>query len=187
MKRFLLAAIISLAAAGTGALAQSAKPPERSPAWQWPEHERARSGFDNAMLGHLHKYVGTYDYEAIVSDPAVKPHLDRLMGTALTLLLERMETRAGISYQFTCLCLILYGTQRNVGDKENMILMVPIRSLNFWAGLTVSGRKTVYTISNFTTFFPSQIEHWLFPYQISDTIDRSRATIPFGFINRSAQ
>src|SRR3546814_5471223 len=90
-------------------------------------------------LGHLAPTIGTYRYDAVLGDPAVKAALETLAGTDLAAVLAANLTVAG-PLDLVGGHLVLRGIAPHQGGEEEAIVLIKIYDGSLRAALLHEGR-----------------------------------------------
>lgn len=111
------------------------------PATTW-----AQGQFDNkrGVLGHLSAQIGTYNYDAVLNDPALRARLVALLGEpGVRLLAQNLQTVTPIAFDGASL--ILRGLRPRSGGEEEAFLGIRPHDGALEVAILSRGRITLTT------------------------------------------
>ena len=109
-------------------------------------------------LGHLSKYIGTTNYEAVFDDSFVRRAMEKLLGDNVSHLRQNLKSRGAIDLEGPEL--VLWGQKPHEGNLERAVLIVDIYDGTIHAGIFSNERTTIFSKVNKGTadyFEPEQL------------------------------
>ena len=104
---------------------------------------RDTKDFKKGKLGHLSKYIGTYNYDAILDDTVVKENLKTLVGEKeLATIRQNLGVIGPIEFIETSL--VLSGQAPHEGGSEEAMVFVELSDGTVRAGLLHEKKVTIY-------------------------------------------
>lgn len=125
---------------------------------------------ETALVG---RYVGGWDVEGLLSEPAIAAELEALTGNALAELERNLDVNAGVEYYGSALAVSGNAPHRG-GEEEAIVCIQPTAPPKVHAGIHSRGRITVYTREARYEFLPTCVKDWITQVN-SGHADRMRA------------
>lgn len=108
----------------------------------------------------LAEHIGTYHYEEVLTDPAIKKELDAMLKGQKVDLKEELSVRAPIGFEDDCL--ILKGNPDREAETRRAYLQVCINKGEINLALYNSGKVTVFTKATNYDFLTNGIRTWIY-------------------------
>src|SRR5690606_4673898 len=116
---------------------------------------------DAAAKALIARYVGTWEVDRLLEDPAIGPELHALLGPALSTLTRNLSVTGGIEYVGGSLS--VRGNAPHKGTEEEAIVCVqpygPVPRVH--AAIFSKGTVTVYTREERYSFLTECIKDWI--------------------------
>ncbi len=116
--------------------------------------------------GHLSEYIGTYNYEAVLSDEEVSAKLSSILGGELERFQKNLSVHGPIG--FSGRCLILTGNAPHRGFDENAYLNICLSRGSVDIVLTGDGAIQVYSEKSRFQHLDWMLRSWITRYQSED-------------------
>lgn len=116
--------------------------------------------------GHLSQYIGTYNYAAVLGDPAVAQALSARLGNDLPRLSSQLQTAAPIG--FVDDCLVLSGNADHKAFQNSAYVHVCIYNGHVDVVLTDGPKIKVYSEYSIYMHLSRALRAWIGQYQASD-------------------
>ncbi|HEY9538987.1 MAG TPA: hypothetical protein VIS03_15445 [Kiloniellaceae bacterium] len=113
-------------------------------------------------LGHLAPHIGTYRYDAVLGDPAVKATLEALVGADLAAVIATNLTVAG-PIDFVGGHLVLRGLAPHQGGEEEAIVLIKIFDGTLRAALLHEGRMRLFAPDAEYRYLPPPLKEFVRP------------------------
>lgn len=113
------------------------------------------------VLQHLARYIGTYDYEAVIDDPAVRAALAKRAGAKADRIVANLQTRAPID--FIDGHLVLTGLAPHRGGEEEATVWIRIYDGEVRAALLHAGTMTLFAPDRQYHYLPKPLRAFLLP------------------------
>ena len=123
-----------------------------------PEHAQ-EIDWKTGRLGHLAAYIGTYRYDKVLDDPAVRAALVSLGGTETDVIVENLTVAAPID--FISGQLVLRGNAPHRGGLEEAIVLVRIFDGTVRAALLHQGHMSLYARDAEYAYLPPVLQTFL--------------------------
>lgn len=116
---------------------------------------------DAAIDALIDRYVGTWDVEAFLAEPAIQAELHALLGATLERVMENLYATAGVEYYGSGL--LVSGNAAHAGGEEEAIVCVqPSSGLpQVHVGVHSKGRITLYSRHEKYEHLPTCIKDWV--------------------------
>jgi hypothetical protein len=115
----------------------------------------------NGTLGHLAPHIGTYRYDAVLGDPAVKAALEKLAGADLPVIVANLAVAGPID--FVGGHLVLRGLAPHQGGEEEAMVLVKIYDGSVRAGLLHAGRLRLFAPDERYSYLPAPLKDFARP------------------------
>lgn len=112
-------------------------------------------------LQHLARYIGTYDYEAVLDDPAVRAALMKRAGAHTDRIVANLQTRGPID--FIDGYLVLTGLAPHRGGEEEATVWIRIYDGEVRAALLHAGTMTLFAPEQHFHYLPKLLRAFLVP------------------------
>jgi hypothetical protein len=112
-------------------------------------------------LGHLSQHIGTYDYGAILGDPAVRSALQDLAGSDVENIVINLDVASSIA--FIDGHLVLRGNAPHQGGLEEALVMVNVYNGQVRAALLHDNRMTLFAADTEYEYVPRELRDFLRP------------------------
>ena len=106
-------------------------------------------------LGHLSRYIGTYQYEPIIEDPHVAKTLSDLLGSEIPHLVKNLEARGPVGFDGAELSLV--GSKAHEAHRERATVVVDVYDGKVHAVIFSEGQTTIYSKEKSYLFLPEAI------------------------------
>jgi hypothetical protein len=114
--------------------------------------------------GDLAKYIGLYDYEAVLNDARVKKQLSLILSSEeLKHLRQNLNVRSSIG--FDAGCLVLSGNAPHKGGQENALVDVCLYKGEVYAAVLSDQKVIVYahrSVESYESVLPRSMRSWVF-------------------------
>lgn len=147
------------------------KPPETSAS----ETQEQSIDWKKGNWGHLASYIGTYDYQAVLDDPAVKAELEALTGEATEKLMQNLDVQAPIGFEDDCL--ILSGNAEHDAGQNRGFINICLYKGKIHVGLFSAPTITVYTREEKYAYLPQSLKFWAAGIRNPDMLKMSEGTV----------
>jgi len=107
----------------------------------------------------IQKYVGTYDFEALIREPRIGPEFKSLLGKDLDRFNRNLDVRGPIDYVDGRLA--VSGNAQHRALEETAVLCVDSERFEVHAAVLSSGRISVYARSTLYEPLPLCIKDWI--------------------------
>lgn len=116
---------------------------------------------DAAAKAFVARYVATWEVDALLEDPVVKPELDSLLGPALGTLKRNLGVTGGVEYIGGALS--VRGNASHQGTEEEAIVCIQPygQPLRVHAAIFSKGTVTVFTREKRYSFLTECIKDWI--------------------------
>ncbi len=112
-------------------------------------------------LGHLSQYIGTYDYNAILSDPAVQSALQDLAGPDTEIIVANLDVASSVA--FIDGFLVLRGNAPHRGGLDEALVMIKVFDGQVRAALLHDNRMTLFAADAEYEYVPRELQDFLQP------------------------
>ena len=130
--------------------------------------------WEDYSRGHLFRYVGTYNYEAVLDDPILRPELELLFGPHLPHFLRNiLEDRFAINYEEPGIVMRGYGTEPS---REQAILFVGVRGDRVYGAIFSNDVTTVFSNGKDFAELPPAVLTWVHKANVWRLIDKEPKT-----------
>ena len=133
----------------------------------------------SGKLAHLYQYIGTYEYDAVFDDLAVRRSMKALLGENISLFLRNIQARAPIGFEGSGL--VLKGLKPHEGDKETAILIVEPYDGEIHAAIMSEGKIAVYSKALKYEHLPIAIRQWV-QWQVNHHLFMSEPKADFRWV-----
>ena len=113
--------------------------------------------------GHLAKYIGTYNYDAVLSDDEVSEKLTSILGDDLERLKRNLSVHGPIGFNGSCL--ILTGNAPHSGFVENAYLNICLSRETVDIVLTDEDAIQIYSEKSLFGHLDWMLRSWIFRFQ----------------------
>lgn len=110
----------------------------------------------------LTRHIGTYDYDAVMSEPLISSEIDETVGPARRDLEKRLEVHAPIGFMNGCL--VLQGLMPRRGGEDEGLLMVCPNQRKVSAVITMGSDVHVYAPTRHYNHLPRYLKRWIALY-----------------------
>jgi len=115
----------------------------------------------NGTLGHLAPHIGTYRYDAVLGDTAVKAALEKLAGAEVPVIVANLAVAGPID--FVGGHLVLRGLAPHQGGEEAAMVLVKIYDGSVRAGLLHAGRLRLFAPDERYSYLPAPLKEFARP------------------------
>lgn len=116
-------------------------------------------------LQHLARHIGTYDFEAVLDDPAVRTALAKRTGAQADRIVANLQTRGPID--FIDGHLVLTGLAPHRGGEEEATVWIRIYDGEVRAALLHAGTMTLFAPDRHFHYLPKLLRAFLVPRKAS--------------------
>ena len=118
---------------------------------------------DDHGLGHLLRHVGTFEYDAVLADPEVRPRLEALLGSEFAYFLHNMLGGEKITLEDDHLVLQGTSIKPHLGDSadETAALVVRVADGALYVGLQWHGAVTIRGEAPSYDDLPAALRAWV--------------------------
>ena len=118
-----------------------------------------KTDWKQGAWGHLSRYIGTYDYDAVLGDPAVDEKLSAMLGPEKDRLLTNLTVHTPIGFENDCL--VLSGNAEKVGNMQKAYMNVCLYAGKINAVIYSKGTVSVYTALKKYEYLPMSLRQWI--------------------------
>lgn len=112
-------------------------------------------------LGHLSQHIGTYNYEAILGDPAVQSALRDLAGPEVENIVINLDVASSVA--FIDGILVLRGNAPHQGGLEEALVMIKVYDGQVRAALLHDNRMTLFAADTEYEYVPRELRDFVQP------------------------
>lgn len=112
-------------------------------------------------LGHLSAHIGTYNYDAILGDPAVRSALQDLAGPDVETIVINLDVASSVA--FIDGFLILRGNAPHQGGLEEAFVMIKVFDGQVRAALLHDSRMTLFAADTEYEYVPRELRDFVQP------------------------
>lgn len=109
---------------------------------------------------NLASYIGTYDYDAVLSDKNVRKSLDKALQGNKVDLKKIFEVKAPIGFERDCL--VLKGNEQHNGQSSRAYLEACLTFGNVTLAVYDAGKITVYSPLNDYQYLSDGMKQWIY-------------------------
>lgn len=122
--------------------------------------QEGHTDWKQGAWGHLAPYIGTYEYDAVLSDPAVDEKLTATLGAQKEHLIKNLSVHAPIGFEDDCL--IMSGNAEKAGQSQKAYLNICLFAGKINAVIFDKGTISVYTARKHYEYLPQSLREWIY-------------------------
>lgn len=111
--------------------------------------------------GHLSQYIGTYQLEAVLTDPEVSAMIDKILDEdQKKIFMANMDVTAPIGFESDCL--VITGNAQKEGNAERAYLNVCLYAGKINIGIYTDSAVTIYSSEKTYAYLPLSLRVWAY-------------------------